>query len=155
MIQGSQPTEDRTPPNRQSNTMPILQTERGFLIRKPELSRSRPHPHDVRSGRARPNQGDRLIDILAAARIGVALRDRSRTDGERAIIAGAVTEVAMQDVEERRIAGPKNTVTIDMWVRRTTFPGKRVHSLDVFRTQIIERLADQADAFVLAHPRPQ
>jgi len=61
----------------------------------------------------------------------------------------------MQDVEERRIAGPKNTVTIDMRVRRTPFPGNRVHALDVFRTQIIERLADQDDAFVLAPLPPQ
>ena len=42
-----------------------------------------------------------------------------------------------------------------MRVRRAALAGDRVDALDVLRAQVVERLGDEADAFVLPHPGPQ
>jgi hypothetical protein len=55
--------------------------------------------------------------VGAAADVRVALRGRGAADGERAIVAGAVAEVAVQDVEEGGVAGADQPVAVDVRVR--------------------------------------
>ena len=61
----------------------------------------------------------------------------------------------MQDVEERRVAGADDPVAVDVRVRRAALAGDRVDALDVLAAEVVEHLADQADALVLAHARAQ
>ncbi len=61
----------------------------------------------------------------------------------------------MQDVEERRVARADQAVAVDVRVRRAAFAGDRVDPLDVLAAEVVEHLADQADALVLPHARAQ
>ena len=61
----------------------------------------------------------------------------------------------MQDVEERRVAGPDDPVAVDVRMRRAALAGDRVDALDVLAAEVVEHLADQADALVLAYARAQ
>jgi hypothetical protein len=54
----------------------VLQRERGLLVREPELLRVRPDRDDVGRGRPGPHQGDRLVHVVAADGVRVALRHR-------------------------------------------------------------------------------
>ena len=110
---------------------------------------------DVGGGGARLHDRDRGVHVLAAAGVGVAHRRARGPDREAAVVAGAVAEVAVQDVEERRVAGPDDAVAVDVRVRRAAFAGDRVHALDVLAAEVVEHLADQADALVLADARAQ
>ena len=83
------------------------------------------------------------------------MRRRGAADGEAAVVAGAVAEVAVQDVEERRVAGADQPVAVDVRVRRAALAGDRVDALDVLAAEVVEHLADQADALVLPHAGAQ
>ena len=95
------------------------------------------------------------VHVLAAARVGVAHRRRGAAHREAAVVAGAVAEVAVQDVEERRVAGPDDAVAVDVRVRRAALARDGVDALDVLAAEVVEHLADQADALVLPHARAQ
>ena len=95
------------------------------------------------------------VHVLAAPGVGVAHRGRGAAHGEAPVVAGAVAEVAVQDVEERRVAGPDDAVAVDVRVRRAPLAGDRVDPLDVLAAEVVEHLADQADALVLPDSRTQ
>src|SRR4029078_3658364 len=71
--------------------------------------------------------------------------------GEREVVAGAVPHVAVQDVEVGGIAGPQHPVAVDVRVGIGALAGDRIDPLDVLRAQVVQHLADEADALVLAH----
>ena len=83
------------------------------------------------------------------------LRRRGAADLERAVVAGSITQVAVQDVEERRVTGADQPVALDVRVGRAAFAGDGVDPLDVLRPEIEQGLGDEADALVLAHPGAQ
>jgi hypothetical protein len=58
--------------------------------------------------------------------------------------------VAVQDVEERRVAGADEPVAVHVGVRRAPLAGDRVDPLDVLAAQVVQDLAHQAHALVLA-----
>src|SRR5215469_18715684 len=110
MIQRHQPAEDRLLPDGQADPVAVLQAEGGGLVGETELVRPGPERDDVRRGRSRFHQRDRLVHVLTAAHVGVALRPRRAAHRERPVVAGPVAQIAVQDVEERRIAGPDQPV---------------------------------------------
>ena len=135
--------------------MAVLQGKRRGLVGEPEFLGPRPKRHNIGRGRSRPDQRDRGVHVLAAAHVGVPLRPRGTAHGERPVVAGAVAEMAVQDVEEGRVAGPDQPVGVDVRVRRAALAGDRVDPLHVLAAEAVEDLADQAHALVLAHPGPQ
>ena len=136
--------EDRLLPDREPDAMAVLQREGGFLVREAELLRRRPHLDDLGGGRARAHQGDRAVHVVAGALVGVALARARRADREGAVVAGAVAVEAVQDVEERGVAGADHAVGEHVRVRRAALAGDRVDALDVLRAQVVERLGDDA-----------
>ena len=134
--------------------MPELEREGRLLVREPELLRPRPHARHLGGGHAGPHERDRAVEQVAAAAVGVDLGPRGAAHRERAVVAGAVAHVAVEDVEVGRVAGTQDAVRVDVRVRVRALAGDRVHALDVLRAQVVEHLGDQADALVLAHPRP-
>ena len=133
----------------------VLQRERRLLVGEAELLGARPDCDDVGRRRAGLHQRDGLVHVLAAAHVGVALRGRRAADREAAVVAGAVAQVAVQDVEERRVAGADQPVAVDVRMRRAALAGDRVDALDVLAAEVVEHLADQADALVLADARAE
>ena len=126
--------------------MAVLEGEGGLLVGEAELLRRRPDLDDVRRGRTGLDQGDRPVDILPCARVGVALRRAGRADGERAVVAGAVPVEAVQDVEERRVPRADEPVGEHMRVRGAPFARDRVDAFDVLGAEVVEGLGDQSDA---------
>ena len=135
--------------------MAVLQGEGGHLVGEAELGRRWPHGADVGGRHAGFDDGDRPVDVLATDLVGVTLGRRGATHLERAVIAGAVTVVTVQDVEERRIAGADDPIRVDVRMRRTTLTGDGVDPLDILRTEIQQGLGDEADTLILAHTRTQ
>ena len=97
--------------------MAVLQCERGFLVGEAEFLRGGPHADDVRGGRAGAHQGDGAVHVLAGAGVCVVLGAAGRTHREGAVVAGPVSVVAVQDVEERRVARADDPVGVDVRVR--------------------------------------
>ena len=97
---------------------------------------------------------DRRVEDVAAALVGVDERRRRAADRERAVVAGAVAHVGVEDVEVGRVAGTQHAVGVDVRVRRAALAGDRVDALDVLGAEVVEHLADEPDALVLAHPGP-
>ena len=135
--------------------MAVLQGERGHLVGEAELLGARPQRDNVGGRHARPHDRDRLVHVLAAADIGITLRAGRAADRERAVVAGPVAQMAVQDVEERRIPRADQPVGVDVRMRGAALAGDRVHTLHVLAAQVIQHLADQADALVLPHAGPQ
>ena len=104
---------------------------------------------------ARLHQGDGLVHVVAAADVGVAHGRRRAADREAAVVAGPVAVVAVQDVEEGRVAGAQDAVGVDVGVGRAALPGDGVDPLDVLGAEVVEDLGDQADALVLPDPGAQ
>jgi hypothetical protein len=57
----------------------------------------------------------------------------------------------MQDVVIHGIAWPQHAIGKDVRVRIAALAGNRIYRFDVFRSQVVENFADQADRLVLAH----
>ena len=155
MVQRDQPREDRLLPDRQPDPVAVLQGERGLLVGEPELLGGRPHLDDVGGRGTGSHQRDGAVHVLAGPDVGVVLGRAGRPDREGAVVAGAVAVVAVQDVEERRVAGPDDPVGVDVRVRRAALARDRVDALDVLRAEVVERLGDQAHGLVLPHPGTQ
>src|SRR4029450_6938935 len=66
-----------------------------------------------------------------------------------------VAVVAVQDVEEGRVAGAQDAVGVDVGVGRAALPGDGVDPLDVLGAEVVEDLGDQPNALVLPDPGPQ
>ena len=57
----------------------------------------------------------------------------------------------MENVEEGGVAGADEAVAVDVGVGRAALAGDGVDALDVLAAEVVEHLADEADALVLAH----
>jgi hypothetical protein len=95
----------------------VLEGEGGGLVGEAELLCAGPDLHDVGGRGAGPDEGDGLVHVLPAADVCVALGAGGAADGEGAVVAGAVAEVAVQDVEEGGVAGADQAVAVDVRVR--------------------------------------
>src|SRR5947209_6494647 len=116
--------------------MTVLERESGLFIRKAELFRFGPELDDIGSGHARFDGVDGLIQDIPAVLVGVYLRLRRAANDERAIVAGAVAHVAVQDVEVGWVTGPQGAVGIDMRMGATALAGNGIDAFDVLRTQV-------------------
>src|SRR4029077_18989085 len=112
------------------------------------------HAGDVGGGGAGADQGDRLVQILAAAAGRLDPGGRGASARERPVVAGAVAVVRVEDVEVGGVAGPQRAVGVDVRVGAGALARDRVDALDVLGAQVVQRLGDQPDALVLAEPRP-
>ena len=79
------------------------------------------------------------------------LRRRGAADVEGAVVAGAVADEALQNVEERLVAGPQHAVGEIVRVRVAALARNGVDGLDVVGAMVIEELVDLGDDVVLAH----
>ncbi len=116
MVEGDQAAEDRLLPDRQADAVAVLEGEGGGLVGEAELLGARPDLDDVGGGGTRPDERDRLVHVLPAAHVRVPLCAGGAAHGEGAVVAGAVAEVAVQDVEEGGVAGADQAVAVDVRV---------------------------------------
>ncbi len=96
-----------------------------------------------------------MVEDVAAALVRVDEAARGAPDRERAVVAGAVAVVRVEDVEVGGVARSQHAVGEDVRVRAAPLAGDRVDPLDVLGAELEEPLADERDALVLAHPRLQ
>ena len=120
---------------------------------KPNSCGLRPDGDDVRRRDAGLDEGDRLVEDVATALVGVDLRARGAPDGERAVVARAIAVEGVEDVEVGGVAGPQHAVGEDVRMRAAALARDGVHTLDVLGAELEEHLVDERDALVLAHPR--
>src|SRR5882762_1528729 len=93
MLERHEPTDYRLLPDRQTDSVTILQRERRFFIWEAELLRFWPHRSDFSRRAPGTNQRNRGVQIFAAARVGVNHRARRVPDREAAVVTGAVAHV--------------------------------------------------------------
>src|SRR5579884_1624405 len=153
IVEGDEAREDRLLPDRETDAVSVLERERGLLVREAELLRPREHLDDLGGRHARPDHRDRLVEVVAAARVGIDERARRRADRERAVVARAVAVVGVEDVEVRGVARAQHPVGEDVRVRRAALARDRVHAFDVLRAELEEHLVHERDAVVLAEAR--
>src|SRR3972149_3519324 len=72
MIERDESADDRLLPNRETNTMPVLQRECGFFIWETEFFGFWPQGRNLAGCTTRTNKFNRSIEIIAAAFIRVA-----------------------------------------------------------------------------------
>ena len=80
------------------------------------------------------------------------MRVRRVTDRERAVVARAIAHVGMQNVEVDGIAGAQHAIGKYVRMRIAALARNRVDGFDIFRAEIVENLADEADRFVFGTP---
>ena len=105
MLQRNQAADHRFLPDRQPDSMPILQPECRLFIRKSKLLRFRPHRRDLARLPPRTHQRNGGVQIIAAPLIRIHQRQRRVPDREAAVVTRPVTHIGMQDVVINRIAG--------------------------------------------------
>ena len=153
IIERNQAAEDRFLPDRQTDAVAVLQRKSGFFIGEAELLRLGPELDHVGRGDARFDDADRRVHVVAATFVGVDHRRRGAADCECSVIAGAIAIVAVQNIEERRIAGTQHAVGVDMRMRAATLAGNRIDAFDMLGAEIVQHFADHADAFVFFNAR--
>src|SRR5215472_11935433 len=155
MVERDQAAEDRLLPVRQATAVPELKGESCLLVREAELARIRPYGRHLPRGHPGADHGDRLVEHVATAFVGVDERRRSAADGERPVVAGPVAVEAVDDVEVSRVARSQVAVGVDVGMGVGTLPGDGVDALHELRAHVVEDLGDQADALVLPDARPE
>ena len=125
------------------------------LVGKAEILRFRPDRRHLVGRHARLDQRDRGVQPFAALDVRVALRRRGAADVEGAVVAGAIALVALQDVEERLIAGAEKAIGEVVRMRAAALAGDGVDRLDVVRAHFVEHLVRHRDDVVLANARLQ
>lgn len=135
----------------EADAVAVLQGEGGLLVGEAELLGLGPHLDDVGRRRSRANQGDGPVHVLASPLIGVVLCRARGADGEGAVVAGAVALVAVQNIEERRVARTDKAVREDVRMRRAALPRDGIDALHILGPQIIQNLGDEAHGLVLSN----
>src|SRR5579862_5455662 len=105
MVERHEAADDRLLPDRQADSVPILQSEGRLFIRESEVGCLRPHRRDFRRRPPGTHQLDGRVEILTAALVGIDHCVRRISDREAAVVAGAVSHVGMEDVVIHGIAG--------------------------------------------------
>src|SRR5215218_6676468 len=135
--------------------VPELQSEARLLVREAELLPRRPHARDLIRRRAGADEVDRVVEPLTALLVRVDLRGRDTADVERSVVARPVAHEGVDDVEERLIARPEQSVREHVRVRVAAVSGDGVDRLALLRAELEEDLHRARHDLVLAHAGPQ
>ena len=155
MIHRDHARDDRAFVQRQAEAVRELQAESRQFIREAELAGLREGFGNMRRRGARLDAHHRVVQPFARQFVGVVLRRRGAADGEGAVIAGAIPDEGLQDVEIRHVAGADHAVGEVVRMRVAALAGHGVHCFDVIRAVAIKEVVDHRDNVVLAHARPQ
>src|SRR5882762_1838430 len=90
MLERHEPTDYRLLPDRETDSVAVLQRERRFFIWEAELLRLWPYRGDFSRCASGTNQRNRRVQILAAAFVGVDHRTRRVANREATVVARAV-----------------------------------------------------------------
>src|SRR6266566_7284609 len=104
MIKRNQPAEDRLLPDSQAHAMTVLECEGSFFVRETKFLCLRPQFHNFSSCDSRLNRIDGNVQDIATVLIGIHHRLRGAPNGKRAVIAGAIAIITMQDIKVGGIA---------------------------------------------------
>jgi hypothetical protein len=107
IVETHHPTDDRPLMQRKAEAVAKLKPKGRQFVREAQAFRGRPDVRDDVSRDARLDQVDRIVEPFAALLVRVVLGWSRAPQVERAVIAGAIALIAMQDIEERLIAGRK------------------------------------------------
>ncbi len=154
-LQGDEARDDRTLVESETDAVAELEAERRQLVGEAELLRLRP---DLDHGVGRDaglDQVDRQIKPLAAALVGVVLGRRRPSDIEGAVVAGAVADEGVEDVEEGLVARADEAVGEVVRMRVAALAGDGVDRLDVVGAEFVEELIDAGDDVVFPDARLQ
>src|SRR5262249_54328323 len=127
-----------------------LQPEGCHLVREAEFRRLRPYAAALIGAHARLDELDRPIGPLTSLLVGVVLPRRGAAGVEGRVIAGAIADEALQDVEERLVARADHAVGEVMWMRIAALARDGIDRLSVIGAVAIENLVGLGDDVVLA-----
>ena len=100
---------------------------------------------------ARLEHGDRVVHPLARALIGIALRLRRAADGECAVIARAIADEGMDDVEIRLIARTDQPVGEVVRMRAAALARNRIDRFDTIGSHFIQTFRCERDDLAFLH----
>src|SRR5712691_12452400 len=143
MLRRDQSADHRLLPDRETDTMPQLQGERRLLAGEAEFLRPRECLGDLSRRGARLHPADRIVEVITAASIGVDQCLRGASNRKRAVVAGPISVVSVQDIEEHRITRSHHAVAVDVRMRMRPLTRYGVYPFDVFRAEVIKGLGDE------------
>src|SRR5712691_12272432 len=155
VINRDQAAENGFLPDGKTYAVTVLEREGGLFIGEAKFFRSGPELDNVSGGHPRLDRVNGPIQDFPAILVSIYLRLRSASHYKGAIVAGAITVIAVQDVEICRVTRPQGAIGKHVWMGTATFARNSVDSFDMLRTQVIQNLADQANAFVFTYAGSQ
>src|SRR5206468_10261606 len=133
----------------------VLERESSLFIGEAKFFRFGPQLDNISGGHPRLNRVNGPIQDIPAVLVGIYLRLRGAPHYKGAIVTGAIAVIAVQDVEICRVARPQGAIGINVWMGTAPLARNSVDSFDVLRTQVVQDLADQANAFVFTYAGSQ
>ena len=100
---------------------------------------------------ARPDEVDCGVKPCAALDISIVLHWSRASDVERAIVARAITLVALKDVEEGLVAGPELPVCEVVRMRVAAFARDGIDRFDIVGSQLIKHLIGHRHDIAFTH----
>src|SRR5207245_5972837 len=146
MLGCNQPADYRLLPDRETDTVPQLKRERRLLVGEAEFLRPRKCLGDLSRRGAGRHPADGIVEVITAASIGVDQCRRRASNRKRAVVAGAVSVVGVQDIEEHRITRSHHAVAVDVRMGMGPLTRDGVDPFDVFRAWVMWGLGEQASA---------
>src|SRR5207245_9038563 len=104
MLRRDQSADHRLLPDRETDTMPQLQGERGLLVREAEFLCPRECLGDLSRRGARLHPADRIVEVITAASIGVDQCLRGASNRKSAVVAGPISVLSEQGIDEYRFS---------------------------------------------------
>ena len=134
-----------------ADTVAELEPERVHLVDEAELLGLGPDRGDLVGGGARLDQVDGRVHPLPRPLERVALGRGGPADHERAVVAGAVAAVDVDDVEVGLVARADQPVGEHVGMRAAPLAGDRVDGLDELGAHLEQPGVGQADDVALPH----
>src|SRR5512146_2469 len=155
LLERVQPADERTLVQREAEAVRELQAECGKFALEAELLRLGQSLGDLVAAGSGLDQGHRAVHPFARLGVGVALRRGGASDVEGAVVAGPVTGVGLDDVEEGLVAGADDAIGEVVRMGAAALAADRVDRLDVVRTKLVEHAIGFRDEVGFAHARLQ
>ena len=152
VVERVQAADDRSLVQADADAVSELEPERVHLVLEAELRRLGPHGRDLIGADPGLHEVDRGVHPLARAGERVALRLRGAADDERAVVAGPVAVVHVDDVEVRLVARADQPVREDVRVRAAALARDRVDRLDELGAHLEQPRVGERDDVALADP---
>ena len=120
-----------------------VQTERSHFVFEADIGRFRQLLGGLVGAQSGLQHLDGVVHPLARLLVSIALRVGGTADGERPVVAGAISNEGVNDVEVRRVTGANQPIREIVRMRTAAFSGDRVDGFHAIRTHFVQTLGRQ------------